>query len=171
MTLSAAAARASANPLASYQADAGNDVWLTRAVIFCAIPDRTAEKSCEFVSGHVHFRILGAQAGARGEPYYQTALDDGRHGFVLASELMDSSSPTDIVAAQEKAAADCRKRGPPRIGMSAQQVAKSCWGKPDHVNRSETATAIFDQYVYEDGRYVYLRNGVVTSIQTSGTLR
>jgi hypothetical protein len=33
--------------------------------------------------------------------------------------------------------------------------------------RSETAGAIFDQYVYGDDRYVYLRNGVVTSIHAA----
>jgi hypothetical protein len=56
-------------------------------------------------------------------------------------------------------------------GMTAKQVEATCWGKPNHVNRTETAGVIFDQYVYSDSRYVYLQNGVVTSIQATGTLR
>jgi hypothetical protein len=55
--------------------------------------------------------------------------------------------------------------------MSYKQVEATCWGKPEHVNRTENASAIEDQYVYGDGRYVYLRNGVVTSIQASGSVR
>jgi hypothetical protein len=63
--------------------------------------------------------------------------------------------------------------GPPRtrIGMTAKQVEATCWGKPEHVNRTQTAGVISDQYVYSNGRYVYLHNGIVTSIQATGTLR
>jgi hypothetical protein len=70
-----------------------------------------------------------------------------------------------------KAEAECKRRGSPRIGMSAKQVEATCWGKLDHLNRTETAGVITDQYVYESGAYVYLRDGIVTAIQTSGTLR
>ena len=69
------------------------------------------------------------------------------------------------------AAAECKRRGDPRVGMTAEQVKASCWGKPGHVNRTHTADGISDQYVYGDGRYVDLRDGIVTSIQGAGTLR
>jgi hypothetical protein len=70
-----------------------------------------------------------------------------------------------------KAAADCKRHGDPHIGMTAKQVEATCWGKPDRVNRTQTAGVISDQYVYDNGRYVYLRNGIVTSIQATDTLR
>jgi hypothetical protein len=54
--------------------------------------------------------------------------------------------------------------------MSAKQVLATCWGKPEHVDRRETTQGITERYVYEDGR-VILHNGIVTSVQTSGTLR
>jgi hypothetical protein len=62
-------------------------------------------------------------------------------------------------------------RGDPRIGMSAQQVTATCWGKPGKVNRVETARAIKEVYAYTGNRYVYLRDGVVRKIRTSGILR
>jgi len=50
--------------------------------------------------------------------------------------------------------------------MSAKQVETTCWGKPDRVNHSEKEGIIFDQYVYlNKNRFVYLRNGVVISIE------
>jgi hypothetical protein len=76
-----------------------------------------------------------------------------------------------VICDPVKAAAECERCGDPRFGVTAKQVEATCWGKPDHVNRTETAGVISDQYVHGDSRYVYLRNGIVTSIQASGTLR
>jgi hypothetical protein len=64
--------------------------------------------------------------------------------------------------------AECKRRGEPRIGMTYKQVEETCWGKPKDVNRTQTASGTSDQLVYSDGHYVYLRNGIVTGIQ-SGT--
>jgi hypothetical protein len=55
--------------------------------------------------------------------------------------------------------------------MSAKQVVASCWGKPDHVDRRETAGGISERYVYNKGVYVILRNGIVTAVETRGRLR
>ena len=69
------------------------------------------------------------------------------------------------------AAAECKRRGDPRVGMTAKQVRATCWGDPDHVDRGETARGVAERYVYGRGRYVLLHNGVVTSVQISGRLR
>jgi hypothetical protein len=98
--------------------------------------------------------------------YDHVTLDDGRTGYIGTSDLSTHGTDKDPV----KVAADCKRRGDPRIGMTATQVEATCWGKPDHVNRTQTAAGISDQYVYGDSRYVYLQNGIVTSIQASGTL-
>jgi hypothetical protein len=56
--------------------------------------------------------------------------------------------------------ADCKRRGDPRIGMSVGQAAATCWGKPDHANRSERTELTFEQYVHSNKNgFVYLRNG------------
>jgi hypothetical protein len=67
----------------------------------------------------------------------------------------------------EEAAAECKRLGSPRIGMTADQVIATCWGKPASINRKETATGTSEQYVYSGRRLrlVYLRDGVVTSIE------
>ena len=64
-------------------------------------------------------------------------------------------------------AAECRRRGDPHIGMSAKQVEATCWGKPDHVNTTERQSGLYQQYVYGDDKFVYLRNGVVTSVNVN----
>jgi hypothetical protein len=53
-----------------------------------------------------------------------------------------------------------------RIGMTADQVIAS-WGRPDDINRSIFATGVHEQWVYGElgGSYVYLEDGVVTSLQ------
>jgi hypothetical protein len=102
-----------------------------------------------------------------GGPFYHVTLDDGRTGYIGTSDLTAHGTDTDPV----KAAAECKRRGDPRIGMTAQQVEATCWGKPNHVNRTQTVAGISDQYVYSNDRYVYLHNGIVTSIQATGTLR
>ncbi len=52
------------------------------------------------------------------------------------------------------------------IGMTAAQ-AREAWGKPSSINRTESAYGAREQWVYGIGDYVYLRNDVVESVQTS----
>jgi hypothetical protein len=54
--------------------------------------------------------------------------------------------------------------------MTAKQVETTCWGKPDQVDRLKTMRGTTDRYVYDQGR-VILKNGIVTSVKISGTLR
>lgn len=54
------------------------------------------------------------------------------------------------------------------IGYTAQQVLESSWGKPTKVNTTTNKYGSREQWVYRgQGKsgYVYLENGVVTSIQ------
>ncbi|MBA3479006.1 MAG: hypothetical protein H0T52_11510 [Lautropia sp.] len=69
------------------------------------------------------------------------------------------------VARQEKAAeAARRKKEGVHIGMSADEVIASSWGKPQKVNRSTYSWGVREQWVY-DGGYLYFRDGVLDSIQ------
>lgn len=61
-------------------------------------------------------------------------------------------------------------RKEPRIGMSADAALKSSWGHPDDVNKTVNAYGVSEQWVYRGlghskGRYLYFKNGVLTSIQ------
>lgn len=63
--------------------------------------------------------------------------------------------------------AECDRKGGIRVGMSREQVYASCWGKPERINKTTSAGGDREQLVYRGYNYVYLHNGVVTSIQTS----
>lgn len=52
----------------------------------------------------------------------------------------------------------------PAIGMTEAEVYASTWGAPKKVNTTTTAAGKREQWVYEDG-YIYLDNGIVTTIQ------
>ena len=49
--------------------------------------------------------------------------------------------------------------------MTVKQVEASCWGRPDHINSKESRRGVSEQYVYGNGRFVYLHNGIVTEVQ------
>jgi hypothetical protein len=154
----------------------GKDYWITGVVRLCQVPSTIGTKctllpdaGAPLEPSNAHVKIDGIESGGvvAGIAFFHVTLDDGRTGYIMTFDLMGHGTDIDPV----KAAADCKRRGDPRIGMTAKQVEATCWGKPDRVNRTETASVISDQYVYGDNRYVYLRNGIVTSIQATGTLR
>jgi len=56
------------------------------------------------------------------------------------------------------------------IGMTGTQVMVA-WGRPARVTRTITASEVREQWVYEGGvfdgtRFLYFRNGVLTSVET-----
>lgn len=53
----------------------------------------------------------------------------------------------------------------PRIGMTSSEVKNSTWGSPDKINKTTTAYGVREQWVYGNGKYIYLENGIVTAIQ------
>lgn len=52
------------------------------------------------------------------------------------------------------------------IGMTSLQ-ARLAWGDPDHVNTTITKGSKREQWVYGKNQYLYVHNGVITSIQQS----
>jgi len=61
-----------------------------------------------------------------------------------------------------------RKKEGVSLGMSADDVLKSSWGKPRKINRTAFSASgrehEHEQWVY-DGGYLYFENGVLTSVQ------
>jgi hypothetical protein len=160
---------------AKYDADVGKNFWAQMDVRVCPQPNPLSP-DCAIIMPPTRLTLdrveesaleSGGRTLSSGNAYCHVTLDDGRAGYVDCVLLMAQTTDIDPAVA----AAECKRRGNPRIGMTAKQVEASCWGKPQHVNRRETARGTTDQYVYGDGRFVYLRNGIVTSIQASGTLR
>lgn len=53
----------------------------------------------------------------------------------------------------------------PYIGMSRDDLKDSTWGEPSDINKTTTAYGVSEQWIYGNGRYIYLEDGVVTAIQ------
>lgn len=160
----------SATADASPRLRAGQSLWVNRSVQVCARPLVASPLAeCQFIRQGNRLIIREVLTGHDypHPPFYHVDIAGGISGYVMESKLLAGATTTDPA----KAAADCRSRGDPQIGMGYAELIQTCWGKPLHVNRTETAGGVSDQYVYSGGRYVYIRNGVVTAIQATGRLR
>ena len=56
-------------------------------------------------------------------------------------------------------------RKEPSIGMTADEVRESTWGEPIKINKTTTEYGVDEQWVYDDYKYIYLEDGIVTAIQ------
>ena len=150
---------------AKYEPNIGKTYWLLAISSLC--PTATTNVfHCTSIPEGTKLQPDGIERGITSDAYYHVRLEDGRTGYISVLEL--ERFGTDVDPAE--AAAECRRRGEPRAGMTSKQVRATCWGEPDHVDRRETARGVTERYVYDNGRVV-LHNGIVTSVQISGTLR
>jgi hypothetical protein len=171
-----AAVKANAQPapaaeaeMAKYTANVGKEYWVTQRINFCKESTGT---NCLYIGAGTHLKIDGLMPNqfpnnpSFFDPYYHATLDSGYAGYFSVDFLANLSgvSPT-------AAAAECKRRGDPHVGMKAAQVEATCWGKPNHISRKESSHGIHEQYVYGDGRFVYLHDGVVTEVQIRTTGR
>lgn len=53
----------------------------------------------------------------------------------------------------------------PSIGMTKSEILKSTWGKPKDINRTTTKYGTHEQWCYNNYKYIYFENDIVTSIQ------
>lgn len=53
----------------------------------------------------------------------------------------------------------------PEIGMTADEVLQTGWGKPEDINKTTFSWGTTEQWCYSGYRYVYFDNGIVTAIQ------
>jgi hypothetical protein len=60
-----------------------------------------------------------------------------------------------------------KKRRGVSIGMTKEDVLASSWGRPQSVNQSTYTFGVREQWVYGGGNYLYFKDGVLDSIQTS----
>lgn len=107
--------------------------------------DWTTSRTLKLKTG-ASFLVTGVVGDQVGSIDYAVRLDDGRTGWVGTSGpfLIDF----DPVARNKQAAAECVRRGQPRIGMTGSELTASCWGKPLRVVKKTTAAAVEESYVY-----------------------
>jgi flagellar basal body rod protein FlgB len=51
------------------------------------------------------------------------------------------------------------------LGMTADEVKASSWGRPERVNRTTNSFGVREQWVYGGGGYLYFKDGVLRTIQ------
>lgn len=78
-------------------------------------------------------------------------LKDGRHG--KAGKVIETEFyKLDIVSAT------------PQVGMTREQALKTTWGAPEDINKHTYSWGVKEQWCYSGNRYIYLEDGIVTSI-------
>jgi hypothetical protein len=152
-----------------YNGYVGKDYWLTALLRLCEGP--SSLHCLQFLQSGMRVKVDGLVpnhsevAGTSiDDPYFHIAIEGGRSGFVSAVILTNATTNVDPVTA----AAECKTKGNPKLGMTAAQVKASCWGSPVNVNVKVRATGTYEQYVYRDNKSVYLRDGIVTSVSVKG---
>ena len=95
------------------------------------------------------------------EKEYQKYLEKNRANDNEQEEDEENDNEQEKIAGHNETLPD------PSIGMTASEVESSSWGKPEKKNITEYAWGTKEQWVYSNYRYVYLENGIVTSIQRS----
>lgn len=151
---------------AKYEPNVGKVYWLKIDTSACQVP-QLLDAGCPSAGKGSKLQVDGIEQGPLGDAYYHINVEGGPAGYVSASGLIVRATDVDPM----QTAAECIRRGQPRVGMTAKQVRATCWGEPDRVDRRETKRGVSERYMYGRSRHVLLHNGIVTSVQTSGTLR
>lgn len=93
-----------------------------------------------------------------GKVHFRYADIDASNNYHLSSSLK-----TDKILKRESVISEEIKN--PLVGMTADEVKQSTWGEPEKINKSTYSWGTSEQWCYSGYRYVYLDNGIVTSIQ------
>jgi hypothetical protein len=153
-----------------YEPAIGKTFWVKGQVRLCPEPNNDLMPECVTMAAPRRLLVDRIEPGIHRLvrtvinpiPYCHVTSDDALVGYVMCSALLADATDVDPAVA----AAECKRRGEPRIGMSAKQLEATCWGKPYTIKRKQTAEAVSDKYIYDGGRSVLLRNGVVVTIRT-----
>lgn len=155
--------------LAAMRSMVGMSFWVSDppgpiGVEFCPSPTGRF-KECRRLRNMAFSISAIVPSPALGAPMFQVQLETGQKGFIpQAAGLMFRDPRLD--AATRQRINQCERDGP-TIGMTAANV-RECWGVPDRVNTTQTANGKHEQWIYpKSGAYVYISDGVVTSLQTT----
>jgi hypothetical protein len=84
-----------------------------------------------------------------------------------ASDAEAQSRERAMAAARKLVEEERKRKQGASIGMTAEQILQSTWGKPKKINVTINASGRHEQWVYSGFQYLYVDNGVLTSIQTN----
>ncbi|WP_291990629.1 hypothetical protein [Candidatus Accumulibacter sp. ACC007] len=95
--------------------------------------------------------------------YPDQAIEFKKRRLQLAGEAERENRDSEVAAT--KSAVATRKRDGVSLGMSEEDAIASSWGKPRHINRTQTSYGTSEQWVYGNGNYLYFTDGKLTRIQ------
>lgn len=112
-------------------------------------------------------RVLKLCASTTNNPNYITKLAEVEkiekaHAVIEKARIAKLQKEADIEAKKE---AKLKKSRGVQIGMSAEDVIASSWGKPQSVNTTTTARGSREQWVYGNRSYLYFVDKTLTTIQ------
>lgn len=129
------------------------EVTLTRG-------DWTTSRTLKLKTG-TSFVVTGLDRESAGLPDFRVKLDDGRLGWADRSIFLVDYDP---VARANNAVKECARRGQPKIGMTAAELAETCWRKPARIVKKTTSAGTVEAYIYAGGRAAKLIDGKVSEI-------
>jgi hypothetical protein len=97
-----------------------------------------------------------------GRTLYEAITTNGAAQGWFSERERDTEAPTSENSSRYETDS-CN--GEPRVGMSEQEVLKTCWGKPKYRRRVGVEGLMRDEWVYGDGKYVYFDEGHVLATQ------
>lgn len=89
----------------------------------------------------------------------------GRYYYLSIDAALEAKAEAEAETAEYNREKEALKSSPPQIGMTADEVRRCAWGSPDKINKDVYSWGVEEQWVYDDHGYVYLKDGIVTSIQ------
>jgi hypothetical protein len=93
----------------------------------------------------------------------------------VASAPVDTSSPRTpastggvIAPVTSPNRIGCDRNKVVSVGMTVAEVYASCWGRPRNISTSVVGSTKTETMFYDGYNYIYLENGIVKSVETSG---
>lgn len=135
----------------------------TMLVVMPAVAATTFK--CTTPSGNVYHQSTPCPGGVEEKPKLQP---ESKSVPLTADNLRTAQDIRKKEAAEERERNMARTAalGKIQVGMPANLVRRA-WGDPQKINSTITSGGRHEQWIYSNSQYVYLQNGVVTSIQTS----
>lgn len=88
----------------------------------------------------------------------------GAEVFEIEGEIVDINSEKYYFEKTDSIPESPEAPKAPAIGMTAAEVLASTWGEPEDINKTTYSWGVKEQWCYSGYRYIYLEDGIVTSI-------
>jgi hypothetical protein len=117
---------------------------------FCPRPDLPINQGNDCVLVDDKSPTVLDVTASQGQIYGKLRLSDGREGYVLEEDLR-------FLATQSLPR--------PKIGMTEDEALDTNWGTPDKKNVTVTGRHRSEQWVFPSFGYLYIEDGILTTIQ------